>query len=308
MLERYKHNPILKPKRSNPWESKAVFNCGVVIYNDRIHMVYRAIGEYEQYISRLGYAFSNDGINFKRLSKPIFEPSKRYEQGGCEDPRLIVIDDKVYMTYVAVKLLSRSKGMARTAIASTKDFKRFKRHGIITPKDTDDKDVVIFPEKMDDNYMILHRPDWVGKRFNTTSPSIWLAYSKDFKHWDDNILLLHPSEWWEDRKIGSGTPPIKTRYGWLVIYHGVDRDYVYRAGAMLLDLKDPSRIIGKTKTPILQPKERYETNGDVPNVVFPTGAIIMDDMLYVYYGAADKVICLAYIELEQLIDLVLKNF
>ena len=305
MLERYKKNPILKPKRNNKWESKAVFNCGVVIKDGMVHMLYRAIGEYEQYISRIGYAKSDDGIHFVREDEPVFEPSTRYELGGCEDPRLILIDGKVYMTYVAVKLLSRSKGIARTALATTKDFHRFRRHGIITPKDTDDKDVVFF---LHNEYIILHRPNWIGSMYNTTSPSIWMAYAKNSpKRWYKDKLLLHPSEWWERRKIGSGTPPLKTKYGWLTLYHGVDSDYVYRAGAMLLDLDNPAKIVAKTSAPILQPKEKYETSGDVPNVVFPTGSIIMDNKLYVYYGAADKTICLATVDLDQLLDALLQQ-
>lgn len=303
MLERYKRNPILKPKRSNSWESKAVFNCGVVMKDGIIHMLYRAIGEYEQYTSRLGYARSEDGINFVREDKPVFEPATNYEAGGCEDPRLTLLDDKVYMTYVAVKLLSRSKGMARTALATTEDFHKFRRHGVITPSNTDDKDVLLFPELINNNYILLHRPEWVGSKYNTTSPSIWIAYAiSNPKKWHKDKLLLHPIEWWERRKVGSGTPPIKTKYGWLTFYHGVDIDHVYRAGALLLDLNDPSKIIAKSDVPVLQPKEKYETNGDVPNVVFPTGVTIMDNKLYVYYGAADKVICLATADLDAFLD------
>ena len=120
--------------------------------------------------------------------------------------------------------------------------------------------------------------------------------------------MLKPEEDWEELKVGAGPPPIKTRIGWLIIYHGVSREKVYRAGAAILDLHDPSKIIGRTKTPILEPKEPYEKFGDVNNVVFPTGACVVDnDKLFVYYGAADKVCCLATADLNYLLDHILKS-
>ena len=126
-------------------------------------------------------------------------------------------------------------------------------------------------------------------------------------NFEKHTLLLKPEQDWEALKVGAGPPPIKTKYGWLLIYHGVDKDRFYRAGAALLDLNEPSKVIGRTKTPILEPKEPYEKNGDVNNVVFPTGACIIDGKLFVYYGAADKVCCLASAELESLLDFILQD-
>jgi len=121
-LERFNHNPILAPNTANFWESKAIFNCAAINYDNKIHMLYRAIGEYDHYISRLGYAVSEDGINFKRFDAPVMEPTVRYELGGCEDPRLTIIDDTIYVTYVVLSFPQKEKGIARTALASTEYF------------------------------------------------------------------------------------------------------------------------------------------------------------------------------------------
>jgi predicted GH43/DUF377 family glycosyl hydrolase len=157
-------------------------------------------------------------------------------------------------------------------------------------------------------YFFLHRPSsWIGSRYGVDKPSIWLGEGNALTNFEKHTLLVKPEEDWEELKVGAGPPPIKTRTGWLVIYHGVSREKVYRAGAALLDLHDPSKIIGRTKTPILEPKEPYEKFGDVNNVVFPTGACVVDnDKLFVYYGGADKVCCLATADLNDLLDYILK--
>ena len=119
---------------------------------------------------------------------------------------------------------------------------------------------------------------------------------------EKHTILLQPKYEWEDSKIGSGPPPIKTKKGWLLIYHGVDKNLVYRVGAALLDLSNPSKVIGRTEKPLLEPEEPFEKNGYVKNVVFPTGSCIIDDQLYLYYGAADKVCCVATIKLDSLLE------
>lgn len=332
-LKRYKQNPILKPLKNNKWESGAVFNCGAAYKDNRIHLLYRAIGEYKDYISRLGYAVSRDGINFERKNKPIFESVKRYERWACEDPRITEIEDKFYITYVALsKPAHKGGGPPRTALASTTDFINFKRYGIITPKGADDKDTVLFPEKINGKYVMLHRPhNWTKKEvykekenlylrleekiikwpieekpdYFPEKPSIWIAFSKNLKEWFGHKAIMEPQESWESVKVGAGPPPIKTDKGWLLIYHGVGKKY--SAGAALLDLKNPSKVIARTKSPILEPKEDYEIFGDVPNVVFPEGAVVIDGELYVYYGAADKVCCLATCKLSELINSLYKE-
>ena len=330
LLQRYKKNPILVPNEANWWESKAVFNCAILHYENKFHMLYRAIGEYERYVSRIGYASSTDGYSFVRSNHIALEPTQDYEQYGIEDPRMVEIDNQVYITYVILSAYVTDGAIveASTALATTTDFLKYTRLGVITTKGSNNKDVVLFPEKMSQQqqqssvlsssssnntdgagkYFFLHRPSgWIGSKYGVNKPSIWLGEGNALTNFEKHTLLLKPEEDWEELKVGAGPPPIKTRTGWLVIYHGVSRDKVYRAGAALLDLHDPSKIIGRTKTPILEPKEPYEKFGDVSSVVFPTGACIVDnDKLFVYYGGADRVCCLATADLNYLLDQILK--
>ena len=329
LLQRYEKNPILIPNEDNWWESKAVFNCAILRYENKFHMLYRAIGEYERYISRIGYASSTDGYSFARSNNIALEPTQDYEKYGIEDPRMVEIDNQVYITYVILSAYVTDGAIveASTALATTTDFLKYTRLRVITSKGSNNKDVVLFPEKMSQQqssvlslssssnnadgagkYFFLHRPSsWIGSTYGVDKPSIWLGEGNALTNFEKHILLLKPEEDWEALKVGAGPPPIKTRAGWLVIYHGVSREKVYSAGAALLDLHDPGKIIGRTKTPILEPKEPYEKLGDVNNVVFPTGACVVDnDKLFVYYGAADKVCCLATADLNYLLDHILK--
>jgi predicted GH43/DUF377 family glycosyl hydrolase len=318
VLERHKKNPILLPNDSNWWESKAVFNCAVLPDNNRIHMLYRAVGEYEKYISRIGYASSSDGFCFTRRREIALAPSEEYEKYGIEDPRLVKIDQEIYLSYVVLSTYVSQRPSASTALATTNDFSNYTRLGIITSKGSDNKDVVLFPEnvyqQLSDGtgnlkYLFLHRPStWVGSKYGVDRPSIWIGEGASLTNFEKHTLLIKPEQQWEMLKVGAGPPPIKTKEGWLLIYHGVDRDHVYAAGAALLDLKDPTKVIAKTKKPVLEPYEPYEKNGDVNNVVFPTAAYVMDGKLFVYYGAADKVCCLATIDLENFLDHVLKDY
>lgn len=321
-LERNKNNPILTPKKSSWWESQAVFNCAILYTDTRIHMLYRAIGEYENYISRIGYASGTDGITFDRYDEPVMVPEESYEKYGIEDPRLVEIDHQIYLSYVTLSGYVRENPEASTALATTSDFRNYVRLGIITSKGSDNKDVVLFPEKVNaipqnsnkklDNktttYLFLHRPtSWVGPKFGVARPSIWLGEGNALTKFERHTLLMQPEQDWEQLKIGAGPPPLKTRAGWLLLYHGKDSAAVYRTGAAVLDLNDPSKVLGRTKKPILEPTEPYEKNGDVNNVVFPTGICVIDNKLFVYYGAADKVCCLATIELETLLDYILAD-
>jgi predicted GH43/DUF377 family glycosyl hydrolase len=286
-------------------------------------MLYRAIGEYDKYISTIGYASSSDGYSFSRRTlseEPILVPKEDYEKYGIEDPRLVEIDKQIYLSYVVPSTYAYQNPMASTALATTIDFENFTRLGIITTKGSDNKDVVLFPEKIitydettsEDKsneqaikYLFLHRPSsWVGAKYGVDRPSIWLGEGHSLRSFEKHTLLIKPVQQWEALKVGAGPPPIKTKYGWLLIYHGVDRNRVYRAGAILLDLADPAKLIGRTKEPILEPKEPYEKKGDVDNVVFPTGALVMDSKLFVYYGAGDKVCCLATGDLDYVLDFI----
>lgn len=311
-LKRAEINPIMVPDPSNWWESKAVFNCSVLNDGKNIHMLYRAIGEYEDYVSRIGYASSNDGLSFIRRKEPSMYPEMEYESYGIEDPRLTIIDDENYVTYVVLSNYVRNNPSVSTALARTNDFFNYEKLGIITVEGSQDKDVVLFPKSNGDSelgkYMILHRPSsWIGPEYNTDRPSIWIAEGDSVTNFVRHSLLIKPEHSWEALKVGTGVPPIKTKMGWLVIYHGVSSEHVYSAGAFLLDIKEPNKILGRTKSPLLAPKEDYELKGDVNNVVFPSGACVLDNRLFVYYGAADKVCCLATVDLQEIIDYLLSD-
>jgi beta-1,2-mannobiose phosphorylase / 1,2-beta-oligomannan phosphorylase len=303
VMARYKKNPILLPNKDAWWESKAVFNPAILFDGIKVHMLYRAIGEYKQYISRFGYACSTDGFSFQRKNEIAFGPKEGYEKYGIEDPRLVPIDNQIYFSYVVLSDYVVKGPIGSTALASTNDFHNYTRLGIITSEGSDNKDGVLFPEKINQKYVFLHRPrSWVGPKFGVDKPSIWIGESNTLSNFEKNTVLMKPEQGWEELKIGSGPPPIKTKHGWLLIYHGVDKNLVYRTGAALLDLNNPVNVIARTKEPVLQPQEPYERIGDVNNVVFPTGACVIDEKLHVYYGGADKVCCLAIVELDALIQ------
>jgi beta-1,2-mannobiose phosphorylase / 1,2-beta-oligomannan phosphorylase len=316
ILRRYEKNPILVPNENNWWESKAVFNCAVLHDRNRFHMLYRAIGEYEDYVSRIGYAFSIDGYNFERCNNIAMAPSEEYERYGMEDPRLVKIEHQYYITYVVLSNYVRENPDVFSALATTADFNEFKRLGIVTSKSAGNKDVVLFPEKFrhtldgvqTETYFSLHRPStWIGPAYGVEKPSIWLGEGESLTSVEKHTVLIKPEREWEELKVGAGVPPIRTKMGWLVIYHGVSRDRVYSAGAAILDIKRPSTIIGRTRSPILEPEEPYERFGDVNNVVFPTGACIVNNELFVYYGGADRVCCLAIANVDALLDYILQD-
>ena len=266
-------------------------------------MLYRAIGNDDNYISRIGYAFSEDGYNFERQKNIALGPVESYEKYGMEDPRLVSVDKQVYLTYVTLSDYVSNYPIGSTALATTVDFREYARLGIITSEGSDNKDVVLFPEKINGKYFFLHRPtSWVGPKFGIGKPSIWIGEGDSITKFEHHTMLMTPEYDWEFYRIGSGPPPLKTKDGWLLIYHGVDENLTYRSGAALLDIQQPNVVIGRTKTPILEPHEAFEKNGDVNNVVFPTGACIIDEDLYVYYGAADTVCCVASVNLDLLLE------
>ena len=276
-LERYAGNPILTPIPDHDWENRTVFNCGVAEVEGAVVLVYRAQGLAND-VSRLGFAVSTDGFRFSRLDHPIFEPAADTETWGVEDPRLTLIDGRYQMLYTAWSPLG-----IQVAMASTETFFTWQRHGIVIPG-PDNKDAAIFPEQVGSRYVMFLR----------IPPDIWLAFSDDLHHWGDYRKIMAPRAGnWDALKIGAGGPPLKTGRGWLVIYHGVSPDKVYRLGVALLDLDDPTQVLNWPADFVLEPEEPWELEGDVPNVVFTCGTAEMNDEYYVYYGGADKVIALA---------------
>ena len=320
-LRRSKKNPILTP-HGDDWESLAVFNCGALKLGDKIHLLYRAVGDYVKYASSLGHAVLDEELNvIERSDIPVFGPDLKFWELSIEDPRITRIGDEIYVTYVATITpappwaIRRKLGLpkprqaySRCAVARTSDFKNFERLGIITPYDAEERNLVLFPRKFNGKYAALHRPaNWVGEKYRTDKPGIWFALLDSIPGiMHDHKLVMKPEEEWESRKIGAGPPPIETEKGWLLIYHGVDENEVYRAGVALLDLKQPWKVVARLSEPILEPEEDYEKYGDVPNVVFPEGAVVIGDELVIFYGAADKVCCAASINIDDLLNELLR--
>ena len=319
IFKRYLNNPILTANKNNWWESKAVFNCTASYDGRKIHMLYRAIGEYDHYISRIGYGSSTDGFNFTRRNNPAIFPTQEYEIYGMEDPRATQIGDEIFISYVVLSDYVKSYPKVFSALAVTKDYKKFNKLGIITKNFNYNKGITFFPGKfnLDYNlssnnnntyYLILHRPDIsIDLNLKTLGRDIYLSITNSLSTLNNSIILLKPEQAWENLKIGTGPSPIKTRKGWLLFYHGVSIDRIYRVGAALLDLKDPRQIIARTKQPLLEPVEKYEKIGDVNNVVFPTGAVVIDKKILLYYGGADKVCCLASANLNELLEYIMKD-
>ena len=244
-------------------------------------------------LSHLRLARSKDGIHFVVDEEPAIFPIAKEESWGMEDPRITKIEDTYYINYTSV-----TKNGPATSLISTKDFVKYERHGIIFAPEN--KDVTIFPEKIQGQYVAFNRPVPCG----IGNPEMWIAKSPDLIHWGEQQhfcgLSDDDSERWDNGRIGGGAVPFKTEKGWIKIYHAADKNDRYCLGAFLLDLEDPTKVIAKTKEPILQPEMDYEKNGFFGNVVFTCGCIHEDDNVILYYGAADDKICRVDIKISDL--------
>jgi predicted GH43/DUF377 family glycosyl hydrolase len=324
-LSRAPENPILAPQKDKSWESRQTFNPAALSENNKIHLLYRAIGE--DGISRLGYAASQDGIHiYERLEEPVFtyysHPHLREQKdlycalnyisggswAGCEDPRLTLLDENVYMLYTAFD----GWNSLRINLTSIKleDFLnkkwRWKKSVPISPPREIHKNWVLFPEKIKGKYAILH----------SISPKILIDYIDNLDELNGKKFIK--SHWapdhkrkksWDNQIRGSGPPPLKTKYGWLLLYHAMDRNDPnrYKLGAMLLDLEDPTKILYRSQEPILEPDECYENEGFKAGVVYSCGAVIVEENLFVFYGGADTVICVATANLEDFLQTLMRN-
>lgn len=325
-LTPYSHNPILQAG-TNPWESLCVLNPAVIYddENERFIMLYRAAGKDDiMHHIYLGLATSKDGFTFLRESDvPALSPSLEGEDAGCvEDPRLVKIDEWYFLTYASrpyapgrywlhepqpwfkppkagPAFLSYNNSV--TYLAITQDFHTFKKLGRISDSREDDRDVLIFPEKVSGNWVRFSRPLYNFKDYGATQPSILICKSNDLMEWKNPTLFATGIQEWESAKIGASCPPLKTEDGWLFLYHGVSKaDSMYRVGAMLLDLNDPTKILARTKEPILEPVR--EEGSMYSGCVFPTGNVIKDGTLYVYYGVNDKAIGLATAPIKEFLE------
>jgi predicted GH43/DUF377 family glycosyl hydrolase len=234
-------------------------------------------------ISHLRVFRNPDGDLMEWMPGSVLLPVSPMEEFGMEDARIVEIDGTYWITYVTV-----SRHGVATALASTHDFVTFERHGVVFYPEN--KDVVLFPQKVNGEYLALHRPN-PNSHFGR--PEIWVARSKNLLHWGQHECLLRGNAEWESDRVGAGTPPVLLEEGWLELYHGSRRAEragevgAYSVGALLLDRDNPARILRRSHKPIMQPTADFERSGFVDNVVFPTAMTKQGDTLSVYYGAAD---------------------
>jgi predicted GH43/DUF377 family glycosyl hydrolase len=300
IVRRYQKNPILT-KDDIPYPVATVHNAGMAKLNGEYLMLFRS----HQLNGRsiLGLARSKGGYHFIADPEPFMVPSREgvfgiYEEYGVEDARISQIDDEYLITYSAY-----SRHGVRIGLAKTRDFRNIERIALITHADY--RNVVIFPEKFEGRYARLDRPH------SDISPwSMWIAYSRDLVHWGEAEVVMKPMQYhWDEMKIGPGATPFKTDKGWLSIYHGVFPTMdgnIYRLGVALHDLKDPAKVIGVGDEWILQPEDPWEVMGYVHNVVFTCGAIPEDDgTVKIYWGGADRVMCMGEANIDDLVNLCL---
>jgi len=302
IVQRYDKNPILT-KHDIPYQVETVHNAGVTKFEKKYIMIFRS--HLRSGRSIIGIAESEDGYNFTVRDTPFMTPSKEpyfkdYEQYGVEDPRITKIANEYFITYSAY-----SKFGVRIGLAKTVDFREVSRIAFITQADY--RNTVIFPERINNEYVKLDRPH------SDISPwSIWISYSPDLIHWGKSKVIMKPVKYhWDEMKIGAGAPPIRTEKGWLNIYHGVFPTMdgsIYRLGVALHDLKDPSKLLGVSDEWILQPEDPWEVTGYVHNVVFTCGAVTEPNGdVKIYWGGADTVMCVGTANIKALVDLCLSN-
>ena len=296
-IERFIKNPILTAE-DVPFKVNSIFNAGAVKFNGEYLLLCRVempIGRSSLIIAR-----SKDGKNFTVDAEPCVKPEDHGEfnyltEWGVEDPRIAKVEGTYLITYTGY-----SKHLPVVMLAETKEFKKFNFFGPIT--EPSNKDCAIFPEKIDGYYWKMDRPS--PEKDN----SIWLNRSPDLIHWGGFRFLIEPiSGTWAANKIGGSTPPIRTKEGWLFLFHGV-RGFgfgsIYKIGVMLVDLEKPWVIKSYSREPILSPEKIYERVGDVQNVVFGNGWIVEDNGdVKIYYSGADTNICLAETNIKYLLSL-----
>jgi predicted GH43/DUF377 family glycosyl hydrolase len=329
---------VLRPDLTQPYERGGVLNPAAVLCDGITYLFYRAVAVEPPNYSRILMAtcrLEPDGtITTTRLGVTALEPQAPYElcadgRGGVEDPRITLLDSVYYMAYTAYGTSGEhQQPMPRIALARSTNLFNWERMGLVTftpltlPTYPDgkavtidlnqvpNKDAILFPERIDGRYCLMHRP--MFSRHTGLPQSIWISYSHDLMCWEDHRLVLPPTLPWESLKVGGGTPPIRTSLGWLTFYHGVeglsdaDPHRKYHAGLLVLDSDDPARVLYRSLWPVLSPESREEIEGVVSNVVFPTGVVLQPDgRLDVYYGMADQAIGLATAWLPDLERLIL---
>ena len=300
IIQRHPANPILTA-RDIPGGASSVFNSGLIRHEGRIVALLRV--EKRDGTQSIRYAESPDGIHFEVADEPMLvpaaEPHLTYEE-AIYDPRITKIDDTYYVTYA-----SENRFGCQIGLSKSKDLKHWeKMEPIALP---DNRNIVLFPEKIRGLYCRLSRP------FSGQQGGIWVDYSPDLVFWGIHRNIMESRRFhWDRGKIGPGAPPVRTDRGWLIIYHGTTpycNGLVYRLGLALLDLEDPTKVLGRPPQYLLTPTEDYERVGDVPNVVFPIATVVDEGTgrLALYYGCADTSVGLAHANLRDVIAFVKEN-
>ncbi len=319
-LTRYPKNPILKPNPKIKWEAGATFNPSVIYDKGEFHLLYRAITSgfkrkpdgsgYINWTSSIGYAKSKDGIHFEKKKIPFIKPNRPFDRFGCEDPRITKFEDTYYIFYTGMPRPAYTQNeIPGIALATTKDFKKIKKYGLIGPDPikTRVKAAALFPEKIRGKIRMLFT-------WHPDKPDSTICYTEFKTHKE----LTHPPKYYWHKILSQldyhvvigppknsrrgpelGAPPIKTKEGWLLIYCGpAIKEKIWLIHAALLDLKNPQKVLWQSNGPILKPEKLYEKKGMVNNVTFPEGAVLKNEKLMVYYGAGDKYCCLATSEFK----------
>ena len=308
LFTRHPLNPIITPS-DMPYPCDCVCNPAAHLVGDDVLLLLRVIDQ--EGSSHITVARSKDGVTDWRIEDhPLIAPhdvaarwpltpkanDTSFEAYGCEDPRVVYLEDR--QEYVIAYTGYSSLG-AGVCIATTKDFESVSRFGLVLAPNN--KDASVFPRQIGGKYWMLHRPA-LGDMEH-----IWLVESQDLVHWGRPWMIINErgGPWWDGEKVGGGPPPVETADGWLIIYHGVkgtSHGPIYRVGLALLDLDDPRKVIRRLPRWVFGPKESYEATGFIPGVVFPTGTIVRGDDLHLYYGAADTRIGLATTKIQTLLD------
>jgi beta-1,2-mannobiose phosphorylase / 1,2-beta-oligomannan phosphorylase len=326
-LVRYAGNPLLEPVSDNHWEAFAAFNPAALHIDGRVHLLYRAQGH--DGVSTLGYASSSDGVSMdERSTFPVFVPTRDFDRrsskadknpypyvsgggfGGCEDPRLTLIDDTIYLIYVAFDG-ARPPGVALSSIDKDDFLQKnwtWTTPRLISEPGTSQKNWVIFPQKINGKFAILHgisplvQIEYVDSldELGTNGKYIESLRSHGGHGYEEEERKKH----WDNIVRGAGAPPMWTPHGWLVFYHAMDyRDAgKYKVGAMLLDLENPQKILHRAKKPVLEPETHYENHGHKRGVVYVCGAVVKEGILFVYYGASDKTVAVAAVSFQEFLD------
>ncbi len=299
LLMRYAGNPIISPE-DFPSMVNAVFNPAATTYDGKTLLLVRV--EFRTGLSSLVVATSENGITNWEIDplRGMHPMSDQFEEHwGIEDARITKVGDEYYIVYVGF-----SAAGPLVLLATTRDFVTFERRGVLMPPE--DKDAALFPTPFDGRWALIHRP---APTASGLGAHIWLSFSPDLQHWGDSRVLLPARRggWWDANKVGLGPPPLLTKEGWLLCYHGVRTTAagsIYRVGLALLDRDDPTKILARGNEWVLGPHEQYERQGDVSDVVFPCGWVLRDDedTLHIYYGASDTVVCVVEASLKSLLS------